>query len=100
MGFDLCCGDRQAAIAPYEEFIFSLVIDDARSPCLSELWQQYYSDPTISPDMANALAHELLRLKAMLDPETWARMKWVGDRLLAFFSAAYREQQVIRCSSD
>ena len=100
MSLELYCGDRQAAIAPHEDFIFSFVIDDPRFPDLNELWQQYYSDPTISPAQANALVHELLLLKDTLDWATWARTQVVGDRLLSFFSAAYREQQVIRCTSD
>ena len=100
MSFDLYCGDRQAAISPFEEFIFSFVDGDDRFPYLNELWRQYYSDPTISPDMANALVHELLLLKETLDPTTWAQTQLVGDRLLSFFSAAYREQQTIRCVSD
>lgn len=96
MSFDLYCGNRQAA----KEFIFSFVVEDARFPHLNELWQNYYSDPRISPDTANELVHELLLLKAMLEPQTWAKMQLVGDRLLLFFSAAYRDQQIIQCSSD
>jgi outer membrane cobalamin receptor len=100
MSFELYCGDRRTAISPHEDFIFSFVVDDPRFPSLNELWQRYYSDPTLSPEMANALVHELLLLKDTLDAATWARTQWVGDRLLSFFSAAYRERQVIRCTSD
>ncbi|NEQ45577.1 MAG: hypothetical protein F6K00_19355 [Leptolyngbya sp. SIOISBB] len=57
MSFDLYCGNRQAAIAPFEEFIFSFVVEDARFPHLNELWQNYYSAPHISPDIANELVH-------------------------------------------
>ncbi len=85
MGFDLYCGDRQAAIAPFEDFIFSFVVGDDRFPSLNKLWQQYYSDPTISPDMANALVNELLLLKETLDSATWARTQLVRDRLLLLF---------------
>ena len=100
MSFDLYCGDRQAAIAPFEEYIFSFVAEDVRFPHLNELWQNFYSDPRISPDVANALVHELLLLKDTLEPQTWAKLQLVGDKLLLFFSAAYRDQQVIECYSD
>ncbi|MEM1280564.1 MAG: hypothetical protein AAF827_20825 [Cyanobacteria bacterium P01_D01_bin.6] len=100
MSFDLYCGNRQAAIAPFEEFIFSFIAGDARFPHLNELWQNYYADPQIAPDIANELVHELLLLKATLEPQTWAKIQLVGDRLLLFFSAAYRDRQVIQCSSD
>jgi hypothetical protein len=100
MAFDMYLGEKYEKIDHHEEFIFGLIEDDSMYPELSRIWIGFYTNLVISPQQSNRLIHELLMLleKANLsENKTFTKLLL---RLLPFFSAAYVNDQDIRCAGD
>ena len=98
MAFDMyCCGER-AFIGHHEEGLFRLVDEDDQFPQLSSIWRDFYKSPRILPDAANAIVHELILLRTLITDEK--PLLHAIDRLLPFFSRAYKTRTTIECASD
>lgn len=98
MAFDMFSKNYDAAIGTHEEEIFYLINEDDNFPQLNRIWENYYKSPKISVEQANELVHELIEAR-----EKFVKQKSVTfliDRLLPFFSKAYRNNEIITCVSD
>ncbi|NEP19355.1 MAG: hypothetical protein F6J97_21090 [Leptolyngbya sp. SIO4C1] len=101
MSFDMYVGDRHESIAPHEENIFFLIIEQPTFPELSRLWEVFYRSPTLSSQQAHDIVHELIELSDHIaDSEENRYLLPVIYRLLRFFNQAYCTGQSIRCVSD
>ncbi len=85
------------SIEHYEEDLFLLINENSEYPKLMELWENYYRGPKINPNEANDMVHELILLRSLIDDK---RVIAVIDKLLPFFSKAYKLQKSIKCVSD
>ncbi|NEQ50766.1 MAG: hypothetical protein F6K11_11625 [Leptolyngbya sp. SIO3F4] len=97
MAFDMYAEEKHEKIDHHEEYIFSFISESSASPNLNWLWNNFYNGPTISPEVANGLVHELIQLKAMVTTPT---DHGLIDRLLIFLSFAHLNKISIRCVSD
>ena len=68
MAFEMYFDDHHETIEHHEEFLFALIPNSVIFPELSRLWQAFYDSPTLQPDQANQLVHELIQLLAHNDP--------------------------------
>lgn len=101
MAFDLHAGGRREHIGHHEEFLFTLAQEnESRYPELLAVWNAFYSGPRISSARAGAIVHELIDLLSSNGGLANKPLANTVVRLLPFFSAAYRSQQEVRCSSD
>lgn len=101
MALDMYAADMHEAIGHHEEFIFTLFDEnDHRFPVLSLILAELYDDPRLSPSQANALVHELLELLACNGGGSNRALSAIVLRLATFFSAAFRTNQEVHCSSD
>ncbi|MBR9727744.1 hypothetical protein ACFOD0_02645 [Shewanella intestini] len=101
MAFDLYIKDERASIEHYEEGMFDLTARDESFPQLNLIFQRFYDDPRIEPHQSNDLVHELIALRSEVVSENdYKYIVQVIDRLLPFFSKAYKTGQAINCSSD
>lgn len=93
--------DMNTFIEPYEEGIFHHPELEERYPHLSRVWQRYYQNPNIHPEDSNAITHELIELREIFREKSELKhLARVTDRLIPFFSHAYKTGETIRCSSD
>lgn len=97
MAFDMYFKNRKTSIAYHEEEIFLKVNEDERFPSLNWLWENFYNGPSISPEKANDIAHELILLKSICNQKN---IIFVIDKLLPFLSMAYKLDEVIITKSD
>jgi hypothetical protein len=97
MAFDMYLKSERVSIEHYEEDLFLLINEDNEYPKLMELWENYYNGPRINPGEANDMVHELIRLRSLIDDKS---ILSVVDKLLPFFSKAYKLQESINCVSD
>ena len=101
MAFDMSAGDRQDCIDHPEEYILQLAAEKpAQYPELCDLWVAFYNGPSLSPEQAGALVHELLDLLLAHGGASNRPMADEVMRLMAFFSHAYRRGLKIDCQSD
>ena len=101
MAFDLYLGKERAFIDIHEEVLFSLINENDQFPNLNWLWQNYYESPLISPERANDIIHELIKLLDEINNKSqYKQVKNTIDRILPFISKAYKENTQIECSSD
>jgi hypothetical protein len=97
MAFDLYLGRRKVSIDTLEEEIFHIVNNDARFPRLNWLWEEFYNSPSITPKQANDIVHELILLRSI---HTSYSVKKVIDKLLPYFSLAFKDDITITTLSD
>jgi len=101
MSFDMYLESERAFIDHHEEGIFQLSINDDSYPQLNWIWDNYYKSPQVSPEIANNLVHELIQLKEKVYPKNDNKhLVNAIDRVLPFFSKAYKNGIVIKCKSD
>lgn len=100
MPFDMYHGELSDCIEHHEEYLLEIAARSPdRFPQLCTLYSSFYSDPVLQPDRANGLVHELIDLIDVAKDERKSALTAIV-RLLSFFSAAVRNRQDIRCSSD
>ena len=101
MAFDMYFRKERACIDHHEEGLFNVINEDDSYPKLNWIWQEYYDSPLIQPNDANDLVHELLALRSQVTKkEELKYLTSVIDRLLPFFSRAYKKNEQIKCGSD
>lgn len=101
MAFDMYAGERHESIEHHEEFIFYLAgANDSRYSELLRIWRLYYDGPRISSSQAGELVHELIELLWTNGGFQNKALSHLVIRLLPFFSAAYRNAEDIKCTSD
>lgn len=96
MAFDMYLKSQRVSIEHYEEGLFTL-INEEDCPKLIELWNNFYNGPRINPNDANDIVHELIKIRENVEGNN---VLSVVDKLLPFFSKAYKLQESIRCVSD
>jgi len=99
VAFDMYLDDKREFIDYHEEGIFSLINEDDNYPRLNWVWQEYYDDPVIEPNVANELVHELIALRSEI-PKDQKHLVLLIDRLLPFFSKGFVLGKAIRSGSD
>ena len=101
MAFDMFSGSLHEEIGHHEEHIFALAAEnESQYPELSGVWASFYADPRLSARQAGVLVHELIDLLAANGGTSNKALASTVIRLLAFFSAAYRNDLEVKCSSD
>lgn len=102
MAFDMYADKRKEKIDHHEEPLFGLVGEDYEDyPKLNDVWGEFYDSPHISPNMANEIVHELIKLNDLIGSTEDAN--WIQPiflRLSSFFSFAYTNNIDIKCVSD
>ena len=92
---------RREKVDLHEEFILQLMDEDDKYPTANFLWESFYNGPQLNPDQSNQLVHELLLLKSeSTNHHQFKLITTVVDRLVIFFSTAYRNNVSITCISD
>ncbi len=81
----------------HEEIILQTAHDNPSYPALTWLFDEFYNGPIISPEKSNALVHELIELKQNFVSKEFSH---TFERLILFFSKAYKMSAEIKCSSD
>lgn len=85
----------------HEEGIFELIEKETSFPQLDHIFQEFYSSPKISPEMANDLVHELIALNVLISKnKKYKHLEAVVLRLLPFFSSAYKSGKSIQGAGD
>lgn len=101
MAFDMYYGKHQDLIDHHEEDLFMrFVAEDRECPTLQRLWENFYDGPTLSAETCNLLVHELIALKPSIQKAGRRDLLHTVDRLLPFFSRAYRAGASVNCVSD
>lgn len=66
MAFNMFAGETEATIAHHEEYFLVMAAEYPQQyPVLADLWQRFYDSPTIGPQAANVIVHELIALLAV-----------------------------------
>tara|TARA_B100001059_G_C17726337_1_gene523662 strand:- start:227 stop:529 length:303 start_codon:yes stop_codon:yes gene_type:complete len=100
MAFDLYSGNLSESIEHHEEGIFGFV-DSAKHPQLHRMKDSFYKDPAFTPNQSNDLVHELIMVHGAIAKDKENKyLAAVINRLLAFFSGAYKTGQQVRSESD
>lgn len=97
MAFDMYLDGERTFIDVHEEDLFYKINEDEGFPKLNWIWQNFYKSPKITPDVSNTLVHELILLKSICNEKSIIH---VIDKLLPFFSNAYKSNKVIETASD
>ena len=92
---------KKEKIDHHEEFIFQLMEGDNKYPNANFIWENFYNGPQIDAEKSNQLVHELLQLKSESTKHNqFKEIRFIVDRLVLFFSAAYRNNVSITSISD
>ncbi len=97
MAFDMYLANKKIFIDVHEEALFHKINEDERFPKLNWIWEHFYNGPEIIPEISNDIVHELILLKNICEEE---KIIFVIEKLLPFFSNAYRLKMVIKTRSD
>ena len=101
MAFELYIKERHEKIDHWEEGIFDLVDGVSKFPNLNKIWESYFDDLRISPNVANEITHELIEVMELAEKsKEHKHLVPLIIRLLTFFSAAYISGSEIRCAND
>ena len=98
MPFHMTADRREDCIDREEEVILELTYGDGHYPELSQLWEEFYDGPRLSPDRCGRLANELEHARSLnvLPPSLVAS----ATRLIEFFRFAYEDHCWVECNSD
>ena len=101
MAFDMYAGERHEAIYDQDEYIFVYVSEvPGVFPQLEALRSKFYSEFSITPEVAGLLVHELLALHDRFGALGGKGQGALVLRLAQFFSAAVRNNIGVRCAGD
>ncbi len=101
MAFDLHLGNDKSYIGHHEEGVFEKFDGNPDFPMVNWLWENYYSDPVITPEIANKLVHEFIAIRASLEGTSKFKYLLIAiDRILPLLSKGYSTEEIIRCRSD
>ncbi|MEM6502069.1 MAG: hypothetical protein AAF685_09555 [Cyanobacteria bacterium P01_C01_bin.89] len=97
MGFDLYFDKFHHTVEHHQEWVLDLATDPQRFPKLCWLRSQWYYDPKLEPSECNDLVHELIELQQQTGDRSG---KHALEKLMLFFSRAYRSDTTVECYSD
>lgn len=80
--------------------MFDLINNDDSYP-QNLIWEKFYDNPLIQPNIANELVHELIALRQQVIKNNDHKFLAVTiDRIMPSLSKAYKIGQQIKCMSD
>lgn len=101
MAFDMYLEGQHQAIRGADEYIFTLASESTASyPVLASIWSRFYSQFSLTPEEAERLVHELLRLYGEHETSAARGFAELTLRLACFFSRASVAGLPIKCVGD
>ncbi len=101
MALELIFDNESNFIDHNEEELLTIAYGDTKYPHLTRLWDDFYDNPIIYYNFLNDIVHELITIrKQLLAYEGKDDLVSAIDRLLPFFSSAYKQVKTIKCISD